>query len=138
MFDIGFMELLLVALIGLIVLGPERLPKAAYNFGLIIARIRRSFSQVQQELEREVRMQELKEKMQNPYATFMDDEPQMTSKQQRSGAHHSSTDDEIAADLADPIPPTVSPETAAASKTSEMTVETLSEPSNRPFISPKE
>ncbi len=73
MFDIGFLELLIVALIGLIVLGPERLPKAAHSLGLIIGRIRRGFSQVQQELEREVRMQELKDKMKDPYATFMDE-----------------------------------------------------------------
>jgi sec-independent protein translocase protein TatB len=138
MFDIGFMELLLVALIGLIVLGPERLPKAAYTFGLMIARVRRSFSQVQQELEREVRMQELKEKMQNPYATFMDDELQMTSKQQKPGVHHSSVEDEIAADLADSLPPTKAhPETATSAPTALGTA-AAPESSNRSFISPKE
>lgn len=73
MFDIGFLELLLVAVIGLIVLGPERLPKAAHSVGMMIGRIRRSMSQAQMALDREVRLQELKEKMENPYATFTEE-----------------------------------------------------------------
>lgn len=73
MFDIGFLELLLVAVIGLIVLGPERLPRAAHSVGLMLGKIRRSMSQAQMALDREVRLQELKEKMENPYATFTEE-----------------------------------------------------------------
>lgn len=73
MFDIGFSELLLVAVIALLVLGPERLPKAARTVGLVIGKIKRSVSGLQEELERQVRAEELKEKLKDPYAVFMDD-----------------------------------------------------------------
>ena len=73
MFDIGFSELLLVAVIALLVLGPERLPQAARTLGLIIGKIKRSVSGLQEELERQVRTEELQEKLKDPYAVFMDD-----------------------------------------------------------------
>ena len=60
MFDIGFAELLVVAVMGLIVLGPEKLPTAARTLGLWIGRIRRSVSSVQREISEELRMEELK------------------------------------------------------------------------------
>lgn len=73
MFDIGFTEILLISIIALLVLGPERLPKAARSLGLIIGKVKRSFGNIQEELERQVRTEELKEKLKDPYATFMDD-----------------------------------------------------------------
>jgi len=73
MFDIGFFELLVIGVIALLVLGPERLPKAARSVGLAIGKVKRSFSNVQEEFERQMRTEELKEKLKDPYATFMDD-----------------------------------------------------------------
>lgn len=70
MFDIGFSELLLVGIIALIVLGPERLPKAARAVGMFFGKIRRMLSNIQQEMEQEIRNQELQEKLKNPLATF--------------------------------------------------------------------
>ncbi|MCP5324773.1 MAG: twin-arginine translocase subunit TatB [Oceanospirillaceae bacterium] len=70
MFDIGFSELLLVGVIALIVLGPERLPKAARSVGMFFGKIRRMLSNIQQEMEQEIRNQELQEKLKNPLATF--------------------------------------------------------------------
>ncbi|SEL32258.1 Sec-independent protein translocase TatB [Colwellia chukchiensis] len=59
MFDIGFWELLLIAIIGLVVLGPERLPVAIRTVRNWIASIR-SFSEgVKNELSEELRIQEL-------------------------------------------------------------------------------
>lgn len=63
MFDIGFLELLLVAVIALLVLGPERLPGAARRAGLWIGRVRRFSSQVSQEIDRQLQAEELKEKL---------------------------------------------------------------------------
>ena len=80
MFDIGFSELLLIGIIALLVLGPERLPQAARSVGLIIGKVKRSFSNIQEELERQVRTEELKEKLKDPYATFMDDIEQEITK----------------------------------------------------------
>ena len=74
MFDIGFMELLVVGVLGLLVLGPERLPKAARTLGQIVGRVRRSMANIQEDLERHARTEELKEKLRNPAATFLDED----------------------------------------------------------------
>lgn len=74
MFDIGFLELMVVGILGLLVLGPERLPKAARTVGLFIGKIRRTMSNIQDDLERQVRTEELKDKLKDPYATFLDEE----------------------------------------------------------------
>lgn len=60
MFDIGFTELLLVAVVALVVLGPERLPKAARFAGLWVRRARAQWYSVKSELERELAAEELK------------------------------------------------------------------------------
>lgn len=60
MFDVGFSELLLLAIVALVVLGPEKLPHAARVAGAWVARIRRTISTVQSEIEREVAAQEVK------------------------------------------------------------------------------
>ena len=46
MFDIGFPELMIVSVVALLVLGPERLPEALRTLGLWFGRMRRSFSAV--------------------------------------------------------------------------------------------
>lgn len=74
MFDIGFMELMVVGVLGLLVLGPERLPKAARTLGLIIGRVRRTVSGFQEDLERQARTEELKAKLKDPAATFLNDD----------------------------------------------------------------
>lgn len=60
MFDIGFSELLVIAVVALIVLGPERLPKAARFAGLWVRRARAQWYSVKDELERELASEELK------------------------------------------------------------------------------
>ena len=89
MFDIGFAELLVVGVLGLIVLGPERLPKAARTLGLLLGRIRRTMSGIQQEIEREVRAQELQEKLKDTQHSFMSPEEQAVqlAKEQQAKEH---------------------------------------------------
>ena len=60
MFDVGFSEVLLIAIVALLVLGPERLPKAARFAGLWIRRARGQWDSVRNELERELAAEELK------------------------------------------------------------------------------
>jgi len=60
MFDIGFSELLLIAVVALVVLGPERLPKAARFAGLWVRRARAQWYSVKSELERDLAAEELK------------------------------------------------------------------------------
>lgn len=61
MFDIGFSELLIVALIGLIVIGPKRLPEVARTVGQWVARVRRFVADVKQDIDREMEHAELNE-----------------------------------------------------------------------------
>lgn len=60
MFDIGFAELLIVAVVALVVLGPEKLPTAARTAGLWVGRIRRTLSGIQTEISEELRIEEMK------------------------------------------------------------------------------
>jgi sec-independent protein translocase protein TatB len=60
MFDIGFGELLLIAVVALVVLGPERLPKAARLAGLWIRKARTQWNAVKAELENEIADEELR------------------------------------------------------------------------------
>ena len=63
MFDIGFSELFLTAIVALVVLGPERLPKAARFAGLWVRRARAQWYSVKSELERELASEELQRTM---------------------------------------------------------------------------
>lgn len=63
MFDIGFLELLLVAVVGLLVLGPQRLPQAARTLGLYIGRIKRSVAGIQQEVNQQLQLEEMRQRL---------------------------------------------------------------------------
>ncbi|TLX54577.1 twin-arginine translocase subunit TatB [Stutzerimonas nosocomialis] len=65
MFDVGFTELMLVGLVALLVLGPERLPGAARTAGLWIGRLKRSFSTIKAEVEREIGADEIRRQLHN-------------------------------------------------------------------------
>lgn len=60
MFDIGFSEVFVIAIVALLVLGPERLPKAARFAGLWVRRARAQWYSVKSELENELADEELK------------------------------------------------------------------------------
>lgn len=61
MFDIGFWELLLIALVALVVVGPERLPKLIRVTGLWVGRANASVQSIRTEISRELRAEELKQ-----------------------------------------------------------------------------
>lgn len=63
MFDIGFLELVLLAIIAMVVIGPERLPKAARTVGQTIGKVRRFFVSMQHQLDQEVRLDEINRKI---------------------------------------------------------------------------
>lgn len=65
MFDIGFPELIIVALIALIVLGPNRLPEAMRTLGLIFGRMRRTYMSARAEIEKEIGMDEVRRELHN-------------------------------------------------------------------------
>ncbi|MCW8847779.1 MAG: Sec-independent protein translocase protein TatB [Sedimenticola sp.] len=61
MFDIGFWELAIIALVALVVVGPERLPKLAYTAGKWMGKGRKMLSQVKAEIDKEMKAEELKQ-----------------------------------------------------------------------------
>ena len=60
MFDIGFSELLVIGLVALIVIGPEKLPRVARTVGLLIGRLQRYVADVKSDINREVELEELR------------------------------------------------------------------------------
>lgn len=72
MFDVGFSELLLIAVVALLVLGPERLPKAARFAGLWVRRARAQWNSVRTEFERELADDELKRTLRETQASLRD------------------------------------------------------------------
>ena len=61
MFDIGFWELVVIGVIVLLVIGPERLPGVARNVGLWVGRIRRYVAHVKRDIERELHADEVRQ-----------------------------------------------------------------------------
>lgn len=60
MFDVGMGEIGLIAIVALLVLGPERLPGAARTAGALLRKARQSWQSVRSEIERELAAEELK------------------------------------------------------------------------------
>jgi len=64
MFDIAFSELVLIALVALVVIGPERLPRVARMTGHLLGRLQRYVSDVKSDINREIQLEELKKMQQ--------------------------------------------------------------------------
>src|SRR5258707_14803256 len=60
MFDIGFSELLVIGIVALIVIGPERLPRVARTLGHLAGRLQRYVSDVKADINREIELDELR------------------------------------------------------------------------------
>lgn len=78
MFDVGFFELLLIGVVALLVVGPERLPKVARTAGMWLGRGRRFISTVKDDIDREIKADELrhileKQKQNNPMHEVVED-----------------------------------------------------------------
>lgn len=65
MFDIGFGELVVIAVLGLLILGPERLPVAIRTISLWIGRFKRSYRQIRTEIEKEVGADDIRRQLHN-------------------------------------------------------------------------
>ena len=60
MFDIGFSEIVVIAVVALVVIGPERLPKAARTLGHLFGRLQRYVNEVKADINREMELDELR------------------------------------------------------------------------------
>ncbi len=65
MFDIGFPELLMISVVALLVIGPEKLPETVRTVSLWIGRIQRSFNNLRQEIESEIGTEEIRTQLRN-------------------------------------------------------------------------
>ncbi|WP_095077996.1 Sec-independent protein translocase protein TatB [Pseudomonas sp. Irchel s3h17] len=118
MFGISFTELLLVGLVALLVLGPERLPGAARTAGLWVGRLKRSFNAIKQEVEREIGADEIRRQLHNEHILSLEQEARkiLTPVQQQPTPFVSVAEQSIApAALATPVvaPAEVSPAVVA-------------------------
>ena len=77
MFDFSFGEMLVVALVALVVLGPERLPKAARFAGLWVRKARAQWYAVKSELENEIASEELRRSLHDGQQAMRDAEAQL-------------------------------------------------------------
>jgi sec-independent protein translocase protein TatB len=60
MFDVSFTEMLVIGVVALIVIGPERLPKVARTAGILLGRVQRYVRDVKSDISREMQLDELK------------------------------------------------------------------------------
>lgn len=82
MFDVGFAELVLLSVVGLLVLGPERLPRVARTLGGLARKARSSWMSLKQSIDAELRAEELKK----PLKQF-ENEIKSTTDQFKSGVN---------------------------------------------------
>ncbi len=79
MFDIGFWELVIIGLVALLVVGPERLPKLAYTAGKWLGKGRAMMHSIKAEIDREIHAEELKriveeqKQMANPFEEIIEE-----------------------------------------------------------------
>ncbi|HEL4112460.1 TPA: twin-arginine translocase subunit TatB [Stenotrophomonas maltophilia] len=117
MFDIGFSELLVIAVVALVVLGPERLPKAARFAGLWVRRARNQWDSVKQELERELQAEDIKRQMQDVRQGMQDTENQLRASGEairREAQQAQQQGDDLVQEVRAPAPADLPPHMNAA------------------------
>ncbi len=81
MFDIGFWELLFISVLGLLVLGPERLPRVARTVGLWAGRARGMVRKLQREIDREITLADIRDRQIKPQTPPADTSSSFKSEQ---------------------------------------------------------
>ena len=71
MFDFGFFEILVIGVVGLLVLGPERLPRAARAVGLWVGKIKRTVSGMQREISAQLEAEDLRQTLNDQQKSSM-------------------------------------------------------------------
>jgi sec-independent protein translocase protein TatB len=79
MFDIGFSEIVVIAVVALVVLGPEKLPKTARTLGHLFGRLQRYVNDVKSDIKRELELDELRKLQQNVQSAAKEIEESMSS-----------------------------------------------------------
>jgi sec-independent protein translocase protein TatB len=79
MFDVGFSEIVMIAVVALIVIGPERLPKTARMLGHLFGRLQRYVNEVKADINREMELDELRKLQREVKGVASDFQQSMTS-----------------------------------------------------------
>lgn len=79
MFDVGFSEIVVIAVVALIVIGPERLPKVARTLGHMFGRLQRYVNEVKADINREMELEELRKLQSEVQSAARDIEQSVTS-----------------------------------------------------------
>jgi sec-independent protein translocase protein TatB len=104
MFDIGFSELLVIGVIALVVIGPEKLPRVARTLGHLAGRLQRYVSDVKADINREIELDELRkmrDSMQQAASSF---ESSVQSELNKTETDLNKTVDDVVKDATPPPP----------------------------------
>ena len=93
MFDVGFWELALIFMLGLIVLGPEKLPRIAAQIGRWVGRARRTATQLRYQLEREINLDDRPRRTYTPPPKTSQIVPPPGTQRAEPGASDTDTND---------------------------------------------
>ena len=114
MFDVGLSELMVIAVVALVVIGPERLPKVARTAGLLLGRLQRYVSDVKADINREMQLDELKKMQQEMTDQVTKVQASVTHEMREVESSVNTVIEPLAADVAASPTPTPAPEAAAA------------------------
>jgi sec-independent protein translocase protein TatB len=95
MFDIGFSELLVIGVVALIVVGPERLPRVARTLGHLAGRLQRYVSDVKADINREIELDELRKMGDEVQKAATNIEASVTAEVSKTQAELDKTADEL-------------------------------------------
>ena len=103
MFGIDFSELLVIGVVALIVIGPERLPKVARTTGLLLGRLQRYVNDVKADIHREMQLDELKKLKADIQESARDLEYSITSEIRGVEQEIGKVVDSVKTDLVQPV-----------------------------------
>jgi len=143
MFDIAFSEIALIAVVALVVIGPERLPKVARTLGHMFGRLQRYVSDVKADINREIELDELRKLKSEVQSAAQDIERSVSQAASEVGSEVRAVEHELnatAADAAAQVAPatdaTVSPAAAGNASGAAPGGGVLSEPPSAPISEP--
>ena len=118
MFDIGISEIAVIAVVALVVIGPERLPKVARTVGTLLGRAQRYVNDVKAEVNREMELEELRKlqtEMQDA-ARGIKEQVSSAGAEMQSAVHdmEKQLNDGVSINTTDPVVPTSTPATSAS------------------------
>jgi sec-independent protein translocase protein TatB len=122
MFDISFTEIMVIAVVALIVVGPERLPKVARTLGHLLGRVRRYVSDVKNDIQREMEVEELNE---------LHSSVQEAAHSIENSVREEVSELQAAADIRTTTTPTVTSQSEVARDKTSLKKSSPSQPSNR-------